>query len=47
MPMKVKRQFLAFKMNNIRELLGFWILSIVWYSEIQNVSKTGSVSILR
>jgi hypothetical protein len=30
------------------ELLGFWTLSIVWYSKKQeHVSETGTVSVLR
>jgi hypothetical protein len=30
---------------NISGLLGFWTLSIVWYSKEHNVPKTGSVSV--
>jgi hypothetical protein len=28
-------------------LLGFWTLSIIWYSEENNVSESGSISIVR
>jgi hypothetical protein len=38
------------KTTIISQLLGFWALSIVWYSKKireQNVSETGSVSVLR